>query len=332
MSNRTWYGVTRIVWTLVLGLPLACTFTFHADAAENYPNRPLRIIAPYGPGGSYDLIARIVAQKLTEQLGHQVIVDDRPGAAGRIGMATAVNSTPDGYNLIVLGNTQVIASIVYKKVPYSLQTGIIPLTTVATITNTLVINPSIPAQSVSEFIAWTKLKPGTTFFGSGGTGGITHLTGELFKSMSGANIVHVPFKAGVFANTALLTGEIQMVFLNAYGALPLINASKVRGLAVTGLHRSRYLPTLPTLDESGLKGYDIQEFHGLALPADAPDAIVKRLYAEILKAISSEEFKEKLVSQAAEPAPSSPAEFKAMLKAEHAKYLKIVNAVGIKPE
>lgn len=332
MKNRTRYDAARIMWMLILGLLPAGDFIPDAGAAESYPNRPLRMIVPYGAGGSYDLIARVVAQKLTEQLGQQVVVDSRPGAAGRIGMGIAVKSAPDGYNLIVLGNTQVIAPTVYLKVPYDLNHDIIPVTTVATITNTLVINPSVPARSVSEFIAWTRSKPGTVLFGSGGTGGITHLAGELFKSMSGADITHVPFKAGVFANTALMSGDIQMVFLNAYGALPLMQAGRVHLLAVTGLQRSRYLPTLPTLDESGLKGYELQEFHGIALPAGTPNAIVKRLHTELAKALSSSELKERLSSQAAEPAVSSPAEFGAMLRAEHEKYSKIVKSVGIKPE
>lgn len=332
MNNRTRHGTTRMMWMLILGLLPAGNFISDAGAAESYPNRPLRMIVPYGAGGSYDLIARVVAQKLTGQLGQQVIVDDRPGAAGRIGMGIAVKAAPDGYNLIVLGNTQVIAPIVYLKVPYDLNHDIVPVTTVATITNTLMINPSVSARSVSEFIAWTRSKPGTVLFGSGGTGGITHLAGELFKSMSGADITHVPFKAGVFANTAVMNGEIQMAFLNAYGALPLMQAGRVRLLAVTGLQRSRYLPTLPTLDESGLKGYELQEFHSIALPAGTPNAIVKRLYTELVKALSSPELKEKLSSQAAEPAVSSPAEFRAMLRAEHEKYSKIVKSVGIKPE
>lgn len=322
---------TRIAGCCIGAAALLGTFGAPASAAE-YPGRALRLIVPYGAGGSYDLIGRLIAQKLSEQLGQQVVVDNRPGAAGRIGMDIAVKSPPDGYNLIVIGNTQVIAPIVYGKAPYDIHRDIAPLSTVATITNTLVTHPGVPAKSVSEFVAFTKVKPNTVQYGSGGTGGITHLAGELFKSMSGADINHVPYKAGALATNAAVGGEVQMVFLNAFSAIPHIQASRLRGLAVTGLQRSRYLPQLPTLDEAGLKGYELVEFHGLATPRATPAAIVNRLNAEVATALTASDLKEKLTQQAAEPAPSKPEEFGAMLKTEHEKYARIVSAVGIKAE
>lgn len=328
MAKRRWCSASALV---AFGM-LVAGWSFTARTADNYPTHPIRVIVPYGAGGSYDLIARVIGQKLSEQLGQQLVVDDRPGAAGRIGMELAVRSAPDGYTLIVLGNTQVIVSTVYRKVPYDLQRDIVPLTTVATITNTLIVNPALPVKSIGEFIAYTKSHPGQIRFGSGGTGGITHLAGELFKSLSGADVTHVPYKAGVFANSAVMSGEVQMVFLNAYGAIPLVEANKVRILAVTGLERSRFFPNVPTLDESGLKGYELQEFHGIALPAGAPAPLVKRLYGEISKALSAPDVIEKLTSQAAERALSSPDDFKRMLKSEHDKYEAIVKAVGITPE
>jgi tripartite-type tricarboxylate transporter receptor subunit TctC len=300
--------------------------------AQAYPNRPVRLIAPYGAGGSYDLIARIVAQKLGEQMGQQVIVDNRPGAAGRIGMETAVKAAPDGYTLMTIGNSQVIVPIVYGKAPYDLARDITPITTTATITNTLIVNPALPARSVTELVALSKSKPQTIRFGSGGTGGITHLMGEYFKSMSGADVTHVPYKAGIMSVNATLGGEIEMIFLNAFQAAPLIQSGKLRGLAVTSLQRSRFLSSLPTLDESGLKGYEILEFHSVAAPRGLPADVLKRLHSEIAQAVSSRDVTEKLTQQAAEGSVRSPEQLRQFIKTEHDKYEQIVKTVGIKPE
>ncbi|MGZ5116450.1 MAG: Bug family tripartite tricarboxylate transporter substrate binding protein [Burkholderiales bacterium] len=300
--------------------------------AQAYPNRPVRLIAPYGAGGSYDLIARIVAQKLGEQMGQQVIVDNRPGAAGRIGMETAVKAAPDGYTLVTIGNSQVIVPIVYGKAPYDLARDITPITTTATITNTLIVNPSLPARSVAELVALSKSKPQTIRFGSGGTGGITHLMGEYFKSMSGADVTHVPYKAGIMSVNATLGGEIEMIFLNAFQAAPLIQSGKLRGLAVTSLQRSRFLPSLPTLDESGLKGYEVLEFHSIAAPRGLQADVLKRLHSEIAQAVSSRDVTEKLTQQAAEGSVRSPEQLRQFIKTEHDKYEQIVKTVGIKPE
>lgn len=304
----------------------------HVASGQSYPERPIRLIAMYGAGGSYDLIARIVAHKLTEQLGQQVLVDNRVGASGRIGMGIAVKAAPDGYTLMTLGNTQVIVPLVYGKAPYDLSRDITPLTTVATITNTVLVNPAVPAQSVSELIALSKAKPHSIRFGSGGTGGITHLMGEYFKSMSGADITHVPFKAGIMSVNATLGGEIQMLFLNGFQAAPLVQSGKLRGLAVTSMERSRFLPSLPTLDESGLKGYEILEFHSIAAPRGLPADLVKRLHAEISRAVSSRDVAEKLALQASEPSVRAPEQFRAFIQTEHEKYARIVKTVGIKPE
>lgn len=300
--------------------------------AQTYPAKSIRLIAPYGAGGSYDLIARIVAQKLTEQLGQQVLVDNRPGASGRIGMEAAVRSAADGYTIMTIGNSQVIVPIVYGKAPYDLARDITPLTTMATIVNVLMVHPSLPTRSVASLVALTKSKPNMVRFGSGGTGGITHLMGEYFKSMSGADISHVPYKAGIMSVNATLGGEIEMIFLNAFQAAPLVQSAKLRTLAVTSLQRSRFLPGVPTLDESGIKGYEVLEFHSLAAPRGLPADIQKRLHAEISKAVSSPEVGEKLTAQAAEPSLRSPQQMRDFIAAEHEKYERIVKTVGIKPE
>ena len=319
----------------VAGAAFAAVWTMLATngaSAQGYPSRPIRLITPYGAGGSYDLIARIVAQKLADQVGQPVIVDNRAGASGRIGMEAAVKAAADGYTLVTVGNSQVIVPLVYGKAPYDLARDITPITTTATITNTLIVNPSVPARTVTELVALSKSKPNSMRFGSGGTGGITHLMGEFFKSMSGADITHVPYKAGIGSVNATLGGEIEMIFLNAFQAAPLIQSGKLRGLAVTSLQRSRFLPALPTLDESGLKGYEVLEFHSLAAPQGLPPAVLKRLHSEIATAATSRDVVEKLTHQAAEPAVRSPQQFRDFIKAEHDKYERIVKTVGIKPE
>lgn len=303
-----------------------------AGMPDTYPNRPLRIISPYGAGGSYDVIGRIMAQKLGDQLNQQVVVDNRPGATGRIGMDLGVKSTPDGYTLITIGSSQTIAPSVHVSVPYDLSRSIAPIMMFATITNTLIIHPSVPAHTVGEFVALAKAKPGAMRYGSGGTGGITHLAGELFNNLAGTNIAHVPYKAGSLASIALLGNEVQMNILNMLNSLPHIQSGRLRALAVTGLKRSQYQPALPTLDEAGLKGYEVLEFHSLAFPGGTPKPIVARMNAELAKALASDEVRQKLSQQAAEPVQTTPEQFAAFLVTEQAKYARIVKAIGLKPE
>jgi tripartite-type tricarboxylate transporter receptor subunit TctC len=301
-------------------------------AAANYPDRPIRFILPYGPGGSYDAVARLIGQMLTERWKQQVVVENRPGAAGRIGMEAAIKAAPDGYALIMLGNNQTITPAVYRSVPYNLERDIDPVGMVATITNVLVVHPSLPAKSLSGLIALAKARPGAINFSSGGTGGITHLAGELFKTMTGVNIVHVPFKGGPYAVTGIVSGQTEMMILNMLNSVPHINANRLRGLAVTSMERSKYLPQLPTLNEGGLKGYEIIEWYAVAVPAKTPKDIVARLNRELKEIMDSGEVKKILTRQNADAATSSPEELGAFLKRDLAKYAKIVRDAHIKPE
>ncbi len=302
------------------------------SGAQAYPSRPLRLLTPYGAGGSYDALSRVMAEKLTEQLGQQVIVDNRPGAAGRIGMELGTKLAPDGYNLLMIGNTQTIAPSVYGKAPYDLERDFDGLSMVATITNVLVINPKVQAKTVQEFITLAKSKPGALRYGSGGTGGITNFAGELFKSMTGTNIIHVPYKFGAQAMNAVVGGEVEMNILNMLNAAPQVRAGRLRGLAVSSLKRSPFLPNLPTLNESGVKGYEIVEFYLMVVPAKTPGALVKRLHGEVVKAVNSNELRDRFKNLASEPVTASPDETKAYLLREQAKYAKIVKDVGIKAE
>lgn len=317
---------------IALNAMVACTLLAAEAGAQSYPNRPIRFILPYSPGGSYDAVARLIGQALTERWGQQVIIENRPGAAGRIGMDIVIKATPDGYSLAMLGNNQTITPSVYRTVGYDLARDIDPVGMVATITNVLVLHPSVPAHSVAQLIALAKEKPGTINFGSGGTGGITHLAGELFKSMTGVNIVHVPFKGGAFAVIGTVGGQTQMMLLNTLNAVPHVRANRLRGLAVTSLKRSGYIPELPTLDESGLKGYEIVEWYAVAVPTGTPKQIIGKLSGEIAGIMSSSDMKGKLARQNADPAPGKPEELRAFLKADLAKYARIVRDAGIKPE
>jgi tripartite-type tricarboxylate transporter receptor subunit TctC len=321
----TVFGVSAVVL-----MAAACSPA--ATAADAYPARPIRVIAPYGAGGSYDVIARLMSARLGEQLGQQVLVDNRPGAAGRLGMEIGIKAPADGHTLVVVGNSQVIVPSVYKVVPYDLSKDLEYVSMVATITNTFVVHPSVPAATVAEFAAWSKGKPGSVRYGSGGTGGVTHLGGELFRTMTGADMLHVPYKAGALALNAQLGGEVQMNMLNLLNALPHIQSGKLRVLAVTGLKRSPYLPNVPTMDESGAKGFEVQEFHVLAMPRGAPAAVVRRMNQEIGNALASSEVQERLKTQAAEPLPSTPAEARRYVLAEQAKFARIVKQIGLSPE
>ena len=303
-----------------------------ASAADPWPNRPLRVILPYGAGGSYDVIARVVSSRLADQIGQPVIVDNRPGAAGRIAMELAVKSPADGYVLVVIGNSQTIVPSVHVKVPYDLARDLDYVSMVATVANALLVNPGVPAQTIGEFVALSRAKPGTIRFGSGGAGSSGHLACELIRSMTGADLTHIPYKGAAPAVTALLGNEVQMYVSNLVNAVPQIQAGRVRALAVTGLQRSPMLPGVPTLDETVAKGYEFVEFHGMAMPRGIPSAIIARLNHEIDKALGSAELRVRFSAQGAEASPSTPQAFGRLVLAEQAKYAKIVRAIGLKPE
>lgn len=317
------------VAVLLYGIFLAST---PASAAETWPNRPLRVILPYGAGGSYDVIARIVSSRLADQLGQPVIIDNRPGAAGRIAMEIAVKSPADGYALIVLGNTQAIVPSVHIKVPYNLARDLDYVSMVATVANALLVHPSVPAHTIGEFVALSRAKPGTIRFGSGGAGSSGHLACELIRSMTGADLTHIPYKGAAPAVTALLGNEVQMYVSNLVNAVPQIQSGRLRALAVTGLQRSPMLPGIPTLDETVAKGYEMVEFHGMAMSRGTPAAVITRLNREIEMALGSAELRTRFATQGAEAAPGTPQAFERFVLAEQAKYAKIVRTIGLKPE
>jgi len=315
----------RWAFGIVLGLAaaLAC--------AQTYPTKPIRLVVPFPPGGATDILARDVAQKLTEAWGQSVIVDNRPGAGGNIGSELVAKSAPDGYTLEMgTVGTHAINASLYAKMPYDHVKDFTPVILVAGVPNVLVVNPSVPANSVGELITYAKANPGKLNFASSGNGTSIHLSGELFKVMAGVQITHIPYKGSAPALQDLLAGQVQMMFDNLPPSLPQIKAGKLRALAVTSATRAPALPDVPTLAESGLPGFEASSWFGILGPAGTPAPIVTKLNAEIAKWLATPEAKEKLAKQGANAAGGTPDDFAKHIAAETAKWAKVVKDSGAK--
>ena len=302
-----------------------------AALAQPYPSKPIRIVAPSTPGDAPDVIARLVADKLTAALGQQVVVENKPGAGGVVGSDYVAKSAPDGYTLI-MGNagSHGINAAVYSKLPYDIQRDFAPVSQVAVAPNVMVVNPSVPANTVAEFIAYAKANPGKLSYASGGNGSSAHMSMELFKSMAGIDIQHVPYKGSSPALTDVVAGQVVVFIGNMPPTVPLIKAGKLRRLAVTTRTRSALMPELPTITEAGLPGYETVAWFGVLAPAGTPPEIVNKLSAEIAKIAKSPEMRERLVAMGAEPVGSTPEEFKAVIDRDIAKWKPLAQKVGIK--
>jgi tripartite-type tricarboxylate transporter receptor subunit TctC len=314
---------------------LACVCAAHVQVSSKgpaYPSRPIRLIVPFAPGGSNDIMARLVGQRFSESMGAQVVVDNRAGGSGIIGTDIAAKAAPDGYTLLMMSLTFAVNPSLFRKLPYDTERDLIPVTLVASAPLMLVVHPSIPAKSVQEFLAYAKGNPGKLNFGSGGPGTTPHLAGEMLKMMARVQMTHIPYKGGGPALTDLMGGQIQFMLENIPSTLPLAKSGKLRALAVSGLKRSSLVPDLPTLDEAGLKGYEIVGWNGLFLPVGTPRPIVIRIYQETSKALAQPEMKERLATMGAEGVGSSPDEFRAFVKAEIAKWAQVVKEAGLKVE
>ncbi|MCC7081744.1 MAG: tripartite tricarboxylate transporter substrate binding protein [Burkholderiales bacterium] len=300
--------------------------------AASYPTKPIRLIVPFAPGGSNDIMARIAAQKFTTSLGQQVIVDNRPGASGIVGTELASYAPPDGYTLLMMSLTFTVNPSLYRRLPYDTVKSFTPISLIATAPLMLVVNPSLPVKSVKDLIDYAKAHPGTLNFGSGGRGTTPHLAGEMLKAMAGIAMTHVPYKGGGPALADLVGGQIQLMLENIPSTLPFAKAGKLRALAVSGKKRSALVPELPTLDESGLKGYEIVGWNGLFFPARTPSAIVNTIHSHTVKMLAQPDVKERLATLGAEAVGNSPAEFAAFIRAEIAKWARIVKQAGLKAE
>lgn len=318
-------------------IPLAALFTIFwicaGAQAQNYPAKTIRMIVPFPAGGATDIVARLVAQKLSEAWGQQVIVDNRGGAAGTIGSELAAKSPADGYTILVgTSSTHAIAQSLYAKLPYDSVKDFVPVVGLATSTITLSAHPSVPAKNVRELIALAKARPDALSFASSGSGGVSHLIGEMFKSQAGIQMLHVPYKGDAPALADLVGGQVSIEFGTAVAFLPYIQSGKLKALAVTGLQRSPALPGVPTVSESGLKGFEALQWYGVFAPAGTPREIVARLNNETAKVLRTAEFKERLAKLASEPFAGTPGEFAAFQKSEISKWAKVVRESGAKVE
>ena len=315
----------------VLSVTLLLTFTSPAAHAQAYPSKPIRFVVPYPPGGPLDTVARLLGAKVGESIGQPVVVDNKPGAGGNIGADIVAKSPADGYTILMGAvATHAINPTLYKSIPYDPVKDFAPVTQVASTPNVLVVHPSVPASNVREFIAYAKAHPGALNFGSGSTGSAGHLAGELFKSMAGVQMVHVPYKGAAPAMQDLIGGQIQLMFDNLASSLGQIRAGKVRALAVTTLRRSSLAPDLPTIAESGLPGFDISTWFGVFAPGGTPRPVVQRLHDEFVRALRAPEVQARLKTMGAEPVGNTPQEFAAYIRSESEKYAKVIKASGAK--
>jgi tripartite-type tricarboxylate transporter receptor subunit TctC len=313
---------------------IALAATAGAALAQGWPSRPVRLIAPYPAGGPIDISARLLAGKLQASLGQPVVVENRPGAGGNLGVEMVAKSAPDGHTLVIGAiATHAINPTLMGGVPYDPVRDFRHIALMVQVPNVLVVNLDLPAKSVAELIALARQRPGRLDFASGSTGSTGHLAGELFKQMTGTYMVHIPYKGAAPAVLDLVAGRVHLMFDNLASALPNIRAGKVRALAVTTKRRSSFLPELPTLDESGLKGFDMTTWWGVMAPARTPDEVVARLNGEILRALEAPEVRERLRAMGSEtPAIRTPEEFTAFVAAEGRIYAELVRRSGAKPD
>lgn len=320
-------SVANALWAAALSV---CAFQF-AQAADNFPNRAARMIIPFPVGGATDILARVVAQKSAELFGQQVVVDNRPGAGGTLGSRIAVTATADGYTLLMgTTSTHAIGPHLYAKPPYDSLTDFSHITQIATSPTVLMVASQVPAQSIKDLVALAKAQPGKLNFGSSGTGTQYHLSGELLKLLAGINIVHVPYKGTALVYPEMFSGTIQILFDVPPVALPFIKQGRVRALGVSGKKRVNVLPDVPTIAEAGIAGYDADLWFGLFAPTKVPAERLTRTHADVLKALNSNEVRERFAALGADGIGTTPAAFTAFLKAENEKWAKVVKISGAK--
>jgi tripartite-type tricarboxylate transporter receptor subunit TctC len=320
---------------LALALTLAATFALGvcgAAGAQEWPTKPVTLIVPFAAGGTTDLVGRPLAQGLGERLGQTVVVDNRAGAGGTLGAAAAAKSPPDGYTLFLATIAHTIAPGIYRNLSYDFEKDFDPITVVAAVPNVLIVNPAVPAKTAAELIAYIKAHPGKVNFGSAGPGSVEHLSGELFRSMAGLDIVHVPYKGGAPMMTDLIAGHIEMAVETSGSALQHIKSGAVRALAVSTRERSPFFPDLPTLDEAGLKGYDVTTWYGLLAPHGTPAAIRDKLYRETTELLKSPNMIARLNDLGAVAGGERPERFAAFIHTETAKWTKLAKEAGITDE
>lgn len=315
------------------GAALALVLFAGAAVAQSWPARPVRLISPFAPGGGADITSRAVAQKLTESFGQQVIVDNRGGAGGMLGVDLAAKSPPDGYTLVLgtIGPIAINPSLL-SKMSYDPLKDLAPISQAAVAVNVLVVHPSLPANSVKEFIALAKSRPNALNYGSSGSGAADHLAGELFNAMVGVKMAHIPYKGGAPAMLDLVSGNVQLVFSTLSTATAAIDGKRVRALAVAGSQRFAGMPDLPTMSEAGLKGFEVNNWYGLFAPAGTPKDIIARVSADAGKALAMADVKKRLMDAGIIAVSSSPEAFAAYIRAETDKWGKVIRTANIKAD
>jgi len=309
-----------------------CTLVLSAGAQEPYPSRPLRFILPFPPGGGTDILGRLIAERLSASLGQPVVTENRGGAGGNVGAEAAARSAPDGYTIVLCAPSLAISPSLYSKLNYDPVKDFAPVSLVATVPNVMITHPSVPAQTLQEFIAHARTRPGTMNFGSGGNGTSNHLAGELFNIVTGAKLVHIPYKGVNLAMQDVLSGQIHLVVIGIPAAAPHIKAGRLRALAVVTPQRTAALPEVPTTDEAGLKDFEVTTWYGVLAPAGTPRPVIARLNSELVKIIHAPEVKERLAASGTEPRTSTPEEFAAYLKQEIAKWGDVVRKANLKAD
>jgi len=311
----------------------ALTLAQSTTGGGAYPARPVRLVVPFPPGASpNDIIGRLLGRPIGDSLGQQIVVDNRAGAGGTIGTDVVAKAAPDGYTLLISSTTLTTSPNLYRQLPYDVARDLQPITLIAAAPMLVFVHPSVPANTAREFIAYAKSKPGQINFSSGGSGTVPHFAGEMLNSMAGIRMNHVPYKGGAPASAALLGGEVSVYIDTPTAMLPFAKQGKVKALAVTEKKRFALFPDVPTLDESGVPGYEMRVWYGFFAPAKTPKPIVARVHAETLKALKTEEVRSRLATLGTEPVGSGPEVFQPMVRTELQKWAKVAQDAGIKPE
>jgi len=322
------YGVNSAVYAMAAALLV----TSSAQAQPDYPAKPIRIVVPSSPGGGTDILARQLAQKLTERWGQQVVVDNRPGAGQMIGIEFVAKAAPDGYTLVMTATPLAVNTVLYKKVPYDPVRDFAPISQVAAMPNMVVTHPALPVRNIRELIAMAKARPGQLVYASSGIGTGPHLSMELFLSMAAVMMGHVPYKGTGPGMIDTIAGQVPVLMSTLLPPLPHIKTGRLRPLGVTGATRVVSLPDVPTVAESGVPGYEVVGWYGIVAPAHTPREVIVKLHAEIASILKSQEVREKLAADGAEPVGSTPEQFAAFIKSEIDKWGKVVKSAGIQVE
>lgn len=315
-----------IVWLALIGISAECV------VAQDYPARPIRLVVASSPGGASDILARMLAQKLSEELGQQVVVDNRGGGSGVIGTDIVARALPDGYTLLIIQPSLTINPSMIRKLPYDAVRDFAPVSLVVDAAQIMTVNPSVPAQNVKDLIALAKAKPGELMFGSPGVGTSPHLVAELFKLTAGVDMPQVLFKGSGMAFISLISGEVSVAFSTVLSALPHVKSGKIRALGVTSPKRVAVVPDVPTIAESALPEFETSQWFGILAPARTPRPIIDRLYQALLRGSNSPDVKERLRAQGVDVVNRKPEEFAAVIKRELVQWAKVIKAAGIKPQ